>query len=113
MKNWKVLWAIIAILLLVVGVLTFSLIKTRIAAIDSFESCAAAGYSIMESYPPQCMTPDGRGFTQDITSVKPEPPQGPDPDQIACTQEAKLCPDGSSVGRTGPNCEFAPCPGEN
>jgi len=24
--------------------------------------------------------------------------------------EAKLCPDGSSVGRSGPNCEFAPCP---
>lgn len=30
--------------------------------------------------------------------------------QIACSQEAKICPDGSSVGRTGPNCEFAPCP---
>lgn len=30
--------------------------------------------------------------------------------QIACTQEAKQCPDGSYVGRTGPNCEFAPCP---
>ena len=30
--------------------------------------------------------------------------------QIACTMEAKLCPDGSAVGRTGPNCEFAPCP---
>jgi len=29
----------------------------------------------------------------------------------ACTQEAKLCPDGSAVGRTGPNCEFAVCPG--
>lgn len=28
----------------------------------------------------------------------------------ACTQEAKICSDGSSVGRTGPNCEFAPCP---
>ncbi|MBU2037389.1 Gmad2 immunoglobulin-like domain-containing protein [Patescibacteria group bacterium] len=28
----------------------------------------------------------------------------------ACTEEAKLCPDGSYVGRTGPNCEFAPCP---
>jgi predicted lipoprotein with Yx(FWY)xxD motif len=28
----------------------------------------------------------------------------------ACTQEAKVCPDGSAVGRTGPNCEFAPCP---
>ncbi len=28
----------------------------------------------------------------------------------ACTMEAKLCPDGSAVGRQGPNCEFAPCP---
>lgn len=30
----------------------------------------------------------------------------------ACTQEAKICPDGSSVGRTGPNCEFAECPNQ-
>ena len=29
---------------------------------------------------------------------------------VACTTEAKLCPDGSAVGRTGPHCEFAPCP---
>lgn len=27
-----------------------------------------------------------------------------------CTQEAMICPDGSSVGRTGLNCEFAECP---
>lgn len=27
-----------------------------------------------------------------------------------CTFEARICPDGSSVGRSGPNCEFAPCP---
>ncbi|TSC95054.1 MAG: Uncharacterized protein CEN87_66 [Parcubacteria group bacterium Licking1014_1] len=33
-----------------------------------------------------------------------------EPEQTACTQEAKLCPDGSSVGRAGPNCEFADCP---
>ena len=31
---------------------------------------------------------------------------------IYCTQEAKLCSDGSYVGRTGPNCEFAECPGK-
>lgn len=30
----------------------------------------------------------------------------------ACTEEAKICPDGSAVGRSGPNCEFAPCPKE-
>ena len=29
---------------------------------------------------------------------------------VACTAEAMICPDGSAVGRTGPNCEFAPCP---
>ncbi|MDP1710458.1 MAG: hypothetical protein Q8L46_00740 [candidate division WWE3 bacterium] len=34
------------------------------------------------------------------------------PEPVACTLEAKLCPDGSAVGRTGPNCEFATCPGE-
>lgn len=27
----------------------------------------------------------------------------------ACTMEAQICPDGTAVGRTGPNCEFAPC----
>src|SRR3989344_3164978 len=32
-------------------------------------------------------------------------------EQVACTMEAKLCPDGSAVGRVGPGCEFAPCPG--
>lgn len=31
----------------------------------------------------------------------------------ACTEEAKLCPDGSAVGRTGPDCAFAPCPPDN
>ena len=35
----------------------------------------------------------------------------PLPEETACTLEAKLCPDGSYVGRTGPNCEFAACPG--
>lgn len=36
------------------------------------------------------------------------PPQPAQP--VACTMEAKLCPDGSAVGRAGPNCEFAACP---
>jgi hypothetical protein len=31
---------------------------------------------------------------------------------VACTMDAKQCPDGSYVGRVAPNCEFAPCPGE-
>jgi hypothetical protein len=37
-------------------------------------------------------------------------PDNPTPEPIVCTQEAMLCPDGSYVSRTGPNCEFAACP---
>lgn len=40
-----------------------------------------------------------------VLNRKTTPPQ-----PIACTQEAKQCPDGSYVGRTGSKCEFAPCP---
>ena len=32
---------------------------------------------------------------------------------VACTMEAKLCPNGASVGRTGTNCEFSACPFPN
>jgi hypothetical protein len=29
---------------------------------------------------------------------------------VACSMEAMACPGGGYVSRTGPNCEFAPCP---
>ena len=31
-------------------------------------------------------------------------------EQGACTMDAKICPDGSAVGRSGPDCAFKPCP---
>jgi hypothetical protein len=34
--------------------------------ITSFEDCVKAGYPVMESYPRQCRTPDGRNFTEQI-----------------------------------------------
>jgi hypothetical protein len=41
----------------------------------------------------------------------PAPPPAADDDNMRmCTQEVKTCPDGSYVGRSGPNCEFAACP---
>jgi hypothetical protein len=166
--------------------------------ITNFEECAQAGYPILEIYPEQCRTPDGRLFTRSMNSgatefgssitlrlneqakfidgltvtlaeindsrcksgvvciwagelssqfkllggnIKQDTQirlgtitaksatrdgytfmlQGATENtstitvtkvggQVACTQEAKLCPDGSAVGRIGPNCEFAPCP---
>lgn len=32
---------------------------------------------------------------------------------VGCTFDAKICPDGSTVGRILPDCEFAPCPKNN
>lgn len=40
----------------------------------------------------------------------PVEPAGEELTPTACTEEAKICPDGSAVGRTGPKCEFAACP---
>lgn len=31
-------------------------------------------------------------------------------DQVMCPMDALICPDGSSVGRSGPDCSFAQCP---
>jgi len=31
------------------------------------------------------------------------------PDSIVCPADTLTCPDGSTVGRTGANCEFTPC----
>ena len=31
-------------------------------------------------------------------------------ESVFCTADAKLCPDGSYVGRVAPKCDFAPCP---
>lgn len=35
-------------------------------AVSTFEECAAAGYPIMEIYPEQCRTPDGRNFVRRV-----------------------------------------------
>ncbi len=34
--------------------------------VSDFDACADAGYPVMESYPRQCRTPDGRTFTEAI-----------------------------------------------
>jgi len=81
--------------------------------------------SVADGYPPILQTfsaEDKRGEwylfnnqsdvkTPPATSapVIPVPKKVPDK-PVACTQEAMLCPDGSYVSRTGPNCEFAACP---
>ena len=91
-----------AIIFLTVAQTIYLKNQKTINSIKNFEDCQQAGYPIAESYPEQCFLPDGRSFTREIQD-----------DGVMCTMDAKECPDGSYVGRTGPNCDFSPCPGKN
>lgn len=63
-----------------------------------------------------CANTNGCSDTDTLTVPKPSPSPSivptpsPADDDIACTMDAKQCPDGSFVGRVAPSCEFAPCP---
>ncbi len=46
-------------------------------------------------------------------NILEQPLAGTNSNATACTLEAKMCPDGSSVGRTGPSCAFAACAAPN
>jgi hypothetical protein len=41
-----------------------------VSVVNSFGECVAAGYPIMESYPRQCSTPDGRTFTEEVEACE-------------------------------------------
>ncbi len=51
-------------------------------------------------------TADTNLANEPATTTNPQPGEA---DPVMCTADAMLCPDGSYVGRTGPNCEFV-CP---
>lgn len=56
------------------------------------------------------LSPRAEQILATLRSITPTTTPTSAPGKQACTMEAKLCPDGSSVGRSGPNCEFTPCP---
>lgn len=61
---------------------------TPAETVDSFESCVAAGNPIMESYPRQCATADGRTFTEAIDTGTDTPMVGADRDEHGCIGSA-------------------------
>lgn len=64
----KILIGLIVLVLLVAGfVYVYKKAGSPITSdIKSFEDCSSAGYPVMESYPRQCKTPDGRTFAEEI-----------------------------------------------
>ncbi len=120
----KILGAALLILVVIIAAVYWLGLKSNDveAPVQSFQECVDAGNPIMESYPEQCRTPDGRTFVNpdqvvdtpsnevDTSTEDTSDTQNNATGTVICTLEAKICPDGSVVGRMGPNCEFAPCP---
>jgi len=65
----------------------------------NFKTTSASGFLILQNDNPSGISANSKTFEIPVKFSG----------TTACTQEAKVCPDGTSVGRTGPNCEFAPC----
>lgn len=62
MKKYLIAFFIVVVVIVVALYYKSSLVS----AIDSFEACAKAGNPILESYPRQCRTSDGRSFVEEI-----------------------------------------------
>lgn len=78
----KAFWIILIVILLASGFYYYNKQKEE-SVVTSFETCVAAGNPVLESYPRQCKTPDGKTFTELITtpqtgSVQNEVPQTPE-----------------------------------
>jgi len=41
---------------------------------------------------------------------EPEQPEAPAPEPVGCPEDAKICPDGTTVVRVAPECKFEECP---
>jgi hypothetical protein len=90
--------ALFITLFLTAGV--FLIQQKELRSINSFLDCKKKGYPVQESYPERCVLPSGKSFTN------------PEQESVFCPEDVKECPGGGFVGRIPPDCNFAPCPGE-
>jgi hypothetical protein len=63
--------ALVVVLIIIGLAFIFSIYfedKSTLAQVNSFEECLEQGFSVMESHPRQCMTPDGKTFIEVLES---------------------------------------------
>lgn len=67
--NKNTTYTVLAIvILLILGLLFIGIYKNRAVAITTYNECVLAGFPILETYPEQCKTPDGKTFVRLITT---------------------------------------------
>ena len=71
MRKTLLILAIIVIVIIVGFLAWWQFIREVPKPITNFEECAAAGNPVMESYPRQCRTKDGRNFVEILPSPSP------------------------------------------
>lgn len=71
-----------------------------------FTTNLKSGYILLKNDNPSGLAENDKMFKLPVKFLNED-----DNESVACTMEAKLCPDGKTyVGRSGPRCEFALCP---
>ena len=104
----------ILVVLIIVAGLLLSLSRTakeqRMLSIQSYDDCVRAGYPVMESYPSQCRTPDGRLFVNPNESVASSTTSVPSaPASGACVPAGcsqTICADANDAQNIVTTCEY-------
>ncbi|MCK9360839.1 hypothetical protein M0Q28_01260 [Patescibacteria group bacterium] len=73
-------------------------------SITNFQQCADAGNPIMESYPRQCRTPDGRNFVEEIPV--PTKPSASGTDCLPAGCSGVVCADADEAANIVTTCEY-------
>lgn len=78
--------------------------------VTNFEECVAAGNPVMESYPRQCRTKDGRLFVEEVAMQVPNPPQGVVVGEGCAIGgcSAQLCGEEGEIENVATTCEWQP-----
>lgn len=88
MENKRLIYGVLFLFLVAAGVVLYWRANKPKKEITTFEECVAAGYGILESYPPQCIVPAGPVFTQEIS---PTPTRSqvdlPNPAAVYCEEQ--------------------------
>ncbi len=101
------LLGIVVVLTIIAGLLV-ALSANReqqyLLSITNFDECVAAGFPIMESYPEQCATPDGRTFVNERQTLPQDPVVFNGCAVAGCS--GQLCVSAEEAGDIVTTCEY-------